>query len=75
MIRCDAPGCVRGIVHVPSVFGNPCKVCGGLGGFTVGGLARRIGENEVTFARFVRNRKMRPKTTARICAKLVELVA
>lgn len=75
LIVCDAPQCVRGIVHLPGGFGNPCKVCGGLGGFTVTGLAHRIGEHPRTFANFIRNRRMRPRTTARICASLVELVS
>jgi len=75
LIACDAPKCVRGLVHLADGFADPCKVCGGLGWFTPGGLARRIGENEDTFTRFMRNRRMRPKTTARICAKLVELVS
>jgi hypothetical protein len=32
IIVCDAPRCVRGLVHLAGGWADPCKVCGGLGG-------------------------------------------
>lgn len=75
MLRCEAPGCVRGIVHRVGGFGDPCKLCGGLGEVSFHTIAKRIGENEATLRRILKpHRAMRVKTTARICAKIMSLV-
>jgi hypothetical protein len=72
MIRCDAPGCVRGVVHRLGGWGDACKLCGGLGGFTVAGLARALDENEKTLVRLIKGKRMRVSTLARICGKVVD---
>jgi hypothetical protein len=75
VIRCDALGCIRGIVHLRDGFGDPCKICGGAGELSLSALAKRIEENESTLRRILKpHRKMRVKVTARICAKLVDLI-
>lgn len=78
MIHCDAPGCVRGIVSgkLLSDFGRPCDVCKGYGSLSLHALAERIGENESTLRRVLKtHRNMRPKVTARICGKIMDLIA
>jgi hypothetical protein len=77
-IRCDAPGCVRGILHLEGAadFPQPCSVCGGRGSFSLEGLCKRIGEHESTVRKLFRpNRRMRAKVAARICGKVVDLMA
>lgn len=73
-IVCDAPGCVRGLVHRAGGWADPCKVCGGLGGVALGTLCKRINEHESTVRRlFKPTRRMRSKTAARILDKLLEV--
>lgn len=75
ILTCDAPGCVRGLVHRAGGWADPCKVCGGSGGVALGTLCKRIGEHESTVRRlFKPKRKMRAKTCARIVGKIVDLV-
>jgi len=75
-IRCDAAGCVRGVVHLPAGFGDPCQVCGGRGSISLGALCKHIGECESTMRKlFKPRRRMRAKVAARICGKLVDLVS
>ena len=65
ILTCDAPGCVRGLVHRAGGWADPCKVCGGSGGVALGTLCKRIGEHESTVRRlFKPKRKMRAKTCA-----------
>lgn len=72
-IRCDAPGCRRGVVH--GEWPQPCPVCGGRGSFSLEALCEKIGECESTMRKLFRpHRKMRAKVAARICAKIVDLV-
>ena len=73
MIRCDAPGCVRGLVHRAEGWADPCSVCKGAGELTVAEICRRIDENEGTIARLIRGRKMRSRTLFRLAGKLAEL--
>jgi hypothetical protein len=74
MIICDAPGCVRGLVH-EGEWGRPCNTCGGRGGFSIYAMCKRLGEDYGTFMRLTDQKKrMRPKTAARICAKLVDFM-
>jgi len=75
ILLCDATGCVRGLVHRAGGWADPCKVCGGAGGVPLGTLCRRIGEHESTVRKHVKTgRRMRPKVTARIMGKLLEMV-
>ena len=74
MIACTAPGCVRGLVHLQQ-WANPCKVCNGAGSLSVAEVCRRIGEDESTFTRLLKNRPMRAKTCARIAGKLADLLS
>ena len=48
IVTCDAPGCVRGLVHRAGGWADPCRVCGGIGGIPLGTLCKRIGEHEST---------------------------
>jgi ribosome-binding protein aMBF1 (putative translation factor) len=72
--RCDAPGCVRGVVHA-GAFGEPCNVCGGRGSVSLAELARRLDEDEAIIKRLTTKRKMRPKTCQRLLDKLLAIVA
>ena len=73
MIACDAPGCVRGLIHRAGGWADPCKFCGGIGAVSLAEVCRRIGENESTVRRLLRPRyRMRPKVAARILDKLLE---
>ena len=75
-IACDAPGCVRGLVHLPGGWADKCKRCGGAGAVSLAELCRRIGEHESTVRRLLRpNRRMRSRTTARILDKLLAEMA
>ena len=72
--RCDAPGCVRGVVHV-GAFGEPCKICAGQGELTLAELARVLGENEQILARLSKmRRKMRVSTCQRLLGKLMSVI-
>lgn len=72
-VSCDAPGCVRGLVHHDE-WADPCKFCGGVGFLSFAEVCRRIDENESTVRKLLRpNRRMRPKTAARIMEKLLEV--
>jgi hypothetical protein len=74
MIHCDAPGCIRGLVR-EGEWGRPCNVCGGRGGFSVYAVSKRLEEDDGTLRRILDpSKRMRPKTAARICAKIVDLV-
>ena len=74
IIKCDAPGCVRGIVHRAQGFGDPCKMCGGLGALTLTRICKLIDESPSTVRKLVRMRRpMRARIAARICGKIVEL--
>lgn len=75
MIRCDAPGCVRGVVHLPGGFGDPCKVCEGRGELHLAEVARLLDESEQTLTRLLRGRqKMRVKTCRRILDKVATVL-
>lgn len=76
IVACDAPGCVRGLVHRAGGWADPCRVCYGLGGITFSALCRRIGEHESTVKKlFKPGRRMRPKVTARIMGKILDVIA
>jgi hypothetical protein len=73
-ITCDAPGCIRGLVH-REAWADPCKFCSGQGFITLAELCRRLGENESTVRKLLRpHRKMRSKTAARLLEKIHELI-
>ncbi len=75
IVACDAPGCVRGLVHRAGGWADPCKVCGGAGGVALGTLCKRIGECESTVRRLLRpGRRMRSRTTSRIMEKILDLI-
>lgn len=74
MIACTAPGCVRGLVH-HAEWADPCALCDGRGEITLAELSRRIGENESTLTRLLKNRPMRARTCARIAGKLADLLS
>lgn len=75
MIACDAPGCVRGLVHRAGGWADPCKLCEGLGVVSLAAICKRIGEHESTVRRLTRPRcRMRPKVAARILDKLLEVL-
>lgn len=74
---CDAYGCVRGLVKTG---GNdwpvPCPVCKGRGSISLAKLCKRIGEHESTVRRILQRRaRSRSKVAARICGKVVDLLA
>lgn|GEM_PF-3407770 len=76
IVACDAPGCVRGLVHRPGGWADPCRVCGGSGGIPFGTLCKRIGEHESTVRRLLKpGRRMRAKTASRIMGKILDVVA
>ena len=73
MIRCDAKGCVRGVVHRGD-FGEMCKFCLGKGAISLGDLACNIGECESTLRKLLRpHRAMRASVCARIVEKITEV--
>ncbi len=73
--RCDAPGCVRGVVRIGD-FGEPCAFCGGRGELTLAELARKLGETPEILARLNKpRRKMRVKTCQRIFKKVMNVIA
>ena len=73
---CDAPGCVRGLVHLPGGWADKCNRCGGAGGISLAELCRRIGEHDSTVRRLLRpSRRMRARTAARILDKLLAEMA
>lgn len=73
-ILCDAPGCIRGLVHRPTGFADPCKICLGRGSISLATLCKYLGENESTVGKLLRpHKRMRPRVAARICAKLVAI--
>lgn len=75
IVVCDANGCVRGLVHRAGGWADPCKVCGGSGGVPLGTLCNRIGEHESTVRKLLKpGRRMRPKVTARIMGKILDVV-
>ena len=75
IIVCEAPGCVRGVVHRAAGWGDPCRFCRGLGGVSLTELCRRINEHESTVVRILKpDRRMRARTAARILDKLLEIV-
>lgn len=72
-ITCDAPGCIRGLVH-REAWADPCKFCGGVGSISFAELCRRIDENESTVRKILRpHRRMRPQVAFRIMEKILEL--
>ena len=74
-VTCDAPGCVRGLVHREGGWADPCKFCGGDGGISFAALCRRLGEHESTVVKLVKpRRRMRAKTAARILDKILNLM-
>lgn len=74
IIACDAPGCVRGLVHRDGGWADPCRVCGGSGGVALGAICKRIGEHESTVRKLLKpGRRMRPKVAVRIMGKLLEV--
>jgi hypothetical protein len=76
IVTCDAPGCVRGLVHRSGGWGDPCKLCGGAGGFTLTSLCRLLDEYEQTMSRFLTQRgRTRAKTASRILDKLLKVTA
>jgi hypothetical protein len=76
MVTCDAPGCVRGLVHRAGGWADPCGVCGGAGGVPLRTLCRRIGEHESTVRKLLKPwRRMRPRVTARIMEKILAVVS
>jgi hypothetical protein len=76
IVACDASGCVRGLVHRDGGWADPCKVCGGTGGVPLGTLCKRIGEHESTVRKILKpGRRMRPRVTARIMGKILDVVA
>ena len=71
---CDAPGCVRGLLHVGD-WAEPCKFCSGKGSLTLAELARKLDETEETLARLSKlRRKMRVSTCQRIFKKLMQII-
>lgn len=72
IVACDAPGCVRGLVHRDGGWADRCAFCGGAGGISFAELCRRLGEHESTMVKLLKpRRRMRPKTAARILDKLL----
>jgi hypothetical protein len=73
IVTCDAPDCVRGVVHRGD-WGDPCKFCKGLGKISLAELCRRIDEWESTVEGLTRpERRMRARTAARILDKLLRI--
>lgn len=71
MITCDAPSCVRGLVHLPGGFADPCPICHGKGELHLAEVSRLIDENEATLTKLLRLRgRMRSKVCRRILDKL-----
>lgn len=71
---CDAPGCIRGVIHSSS-FGEPCSFCGGKGEVTLAELARKLDETEQIIARLSKpRRKMRVSTCQRLLKKLMAIL-
>jgi hypothetical protein len=75
-IRCDAPGCRRGVIWSETFQHYPCPLCEGRGSISLEAMCRRIGEHDSTVRKLLKPRaRMRPKVAARICSKLVDLVS
>ena len=75
MIRCDAPGCIRGLIHLRSGFADPCPICLGQGELHLADVARLLDEDATTIAKLLRGkRKMRPKTCRRILDKVALVI-
>jgi len=73
--HCDAPGCVRGIIH-KGAFGEPCSFCEGRGQLALAELARKLDEDPVIIQRLTKpRRKMRVKTCQRLLKKLMDVIA
>lgn len=73
-IRCEAPRCVRGVVHLPAGWGHACPVCGGSGFWSLAKLAGLLLENEETLRKLARGRQpMRVKTCQRVLDKVLRL--
>lgn len=74
MIRCDAPGCRAGILHV-GAFGKPCPTCNGKGELNLAQVSRLLDEDEAIIRKLVKMRgRMRPKTCARILDKVALVI-
>jgi hypothetical protein len=72
--RCDAPGCVRGVVRVGD-FGAPCDFCAGRGEVQLAELARKLGETPQILTRLGKpKRRMRATTCYRIFKKLMAVL-
>jgi hypothetical protein len=74
-VQCDAPGCVRGLVHRSDGWADPCKLCEGTGVVSMATLCRLIGEVPGTVSKLNQpRRRMRVKTCTRILEKLAQLL-
>lgn len=75
---CDAPGCRKGLVHLPSGFADPCPVCKGTGQLSFAEVCRLLDVDENTLRRFLRpDQRSRLSTCTRIlnaCLKITELI-
>ena len=75
MLKCDAPGCIRGLIHLRSGFADPCQICAGKGELHLAEVARLLNEDATTLAKLLRGkRKMRVKTCRRILDKVARVV-
>jgi hypothetical protein len=75
IVACDASGCVRGIVRHENGWSDPCRICGGAGGFSLGKLCKLLDEYDSTMSRFLDpHGRTRSRTAARILDKLLKVV-
>jgi hypothetical protein len=74
VIVCDAPGCRRGIVHLPGAWGDPCKHCKGTGVYTISSLARLLGDREDVIRRLLRNKPVRQRTAQRVLVAVMKVL-
>jgi hypothetical protein len=74
IVVCDAPECVRGLVHRDGGWADPCKFCGGVGHVSFASICRMINEHESTMRKLLKPKKrMRARTAARILDKLIAI--
>ena len=75
MLKCDAPNCRRGLVHLRGGFGDPCTICNGRGELHLAEVARLLDENEATLAKVLKpHGRMRVKACRRILDKVAAVL-
>lgn len=76
IVTCDAPGCVRGLVHHEGGWSDPCRICAGSGSLSLGKLCKLLDEYESTVERLLDPKgRSRSRTAARILDKLLDVTA